>query len=139
DQLLREPSYPVVVSAGPPKVHPRVTAIDPTQVRKRFCERRDVSLRYGIIFVAPHVHPDPSHPPVLLRSRRERPACGRAAKKRDELAPSHSITSSARPSSVSGKVTPSALAVIMLMISSTFTACWTGRSAGLSPLRMRPT
>src|SRR5207249_5836594 len=50
----------------------------------------------------------------------------------------YSITSSARPSSVSGKVSPSALAVFMLMISSTLVACCTGRSAGLSPLRMRP-
>jgi hypothetical protein len=39
----------------------------------------------------------------------------------------HSITSSARPSSESGKVTPSAVAVLTLMISSIFVACWTGR------------
>jgi hypothetical protein len=50
----------------------------------------------------------------------------------------HSITSSARPSSVSGKVRPSALAVFILMISSTFVDCWTGKSAGFSPLRTRP-
>ena len=50
----------------------------------------------------------------------------------------HSITSSARPSSVSGTVRPSALAVLRLMINSTFVDCWTGRSAGFSPLRMRP-
>jgi hypothetical protein len=31
-----------------------------------------------------------------------------------------------------------ALAVFMLMISSTFVACCTGRSAGFSPLRIRP-
>src|SRR5216683_2414874 len=46
----------------------------------------------------------------------------------------HSITSLARPSNVSGTVNPSALAVLRLMTSSTFTACWTGRSAGLAPL-----
>ena len=50
----------------------------------------------------------------------------------------HSITSSARPSSEGGTVRPSALAVLRLMISSTFVACWTGRSAGFSPLRIRP-
>src|SRR5438128_4709783 len=49
----------------------------------------------------------------------------------------HSITSSARPSSVSGNVMPSALAVLRLMTSSTFVDCWTGRSAGFSPLRIR--
>jgi hypothetical protein len=36
-------------------------------------------------------------------------------------------------------VRPSDLAVLRLMSSSIFTACCTGRSAGFSPLRMRPT
>ena len=53
-------------------------------------------------------------------------------------APPHSITSSARPSSGSGTVRPSAFAVFMLMTSSTLVACWTGSSAGFSPLRIRP-
>src|SRR6516165_2797419 len=76
----------------------------------------------------------------LLRARHERPRRSRAADERDELAAlHHSITSSARPSSGSGIVRPRTLAVIRLMISSTFTACWTGRSAGFSPLRRRPT
>src|SRR5262245_8521347 len=74
----------------------------------------------------------------LLRAGRERPRRRRAAKQRDELAPSHSITSSARPSSGSGTVRPSALAVFILMVSWNFVTCWTGRSAGFSPLRMRP-
>ena len=42
----------------------------------------------------------------------------RAAEKRDELAPSHSITSSARTSSVGGTSSPSALAVLRLMTNS---------------------
>src|SRR5215472_2656132 len=50
----------------------------------------------------------------------------------------HSITSSARASRVIGKVIPSVLAVLRLMINSTFVACCTGRPAGFSPLRMRP-
>src|SRR5207244_4167879 len=50
----------------------------------------------------------------------------------------YSITSSARPSRGSGTLMPSALAVLRLMYSSTLVACWTGRSAGLSPLRIRP-
>src|SRR5262249_40579087 len=45
-----------------------------------------------------------------LRARHERPRC-RAADKRDELAPSHSITSSARARSVGGTVSPSMRAV----------------------------
>ena len=40
----------------------------------------------------------------LLRARRERPRRRRAAEQRDELAPFHSITSSARASSVGGTV-----------------------------------
>jgi hypothetical protein len=44
--------------------------------------------------------------------------------------PAYSMTSSARPINDSGTVTPSALAVLRLMISSTFVACWIGKSAG---------
>ena len=40
----------------------------------------------------------------LLRARRERPRRRRAAEQRDELAAVHSITSSARASSVGGIV-----------------------------------
>jgi transposase len=50
----------------------------------------------------------------------------------------YSITSSARASRVAGTSRPSVLAVLRLMNSSTFVTCWTGRSAGFSPLRMRP-
>src|SRR4249920_3315675 len=50
----------------------------------------------------------------------------------------HSITSSARPSSVIGKVRLSVFAVLRLITSSIFTACITGRSAGLAPLRIFP-
>src|SRR5258708_39326274 len=56
----------------------------------------------------------PHHRHRLLRARRERPRrC--AAEQRDELAPFHSITSSARASSMGGTSRPSALAVLRLM------------------------
>src|SRR5215471_16652805 len=42
----------------------------------------------------------------LLRARRERPRRCRAAEQRDELAPRHSITSSARVSRVVGTLRP---------------------------------
>src|SRR5262249_24423565 len=75
----------------------------------------------------------------LLPSRREGP-CRRAADQRDELAPPHhSITSSARASSVGGTSRPSALAVLRLITSSYFVGACTGKSAGFSPLRMRST
>jgi hypothetical protein len=51
----------------------------------------------------------------------------------------HSITSSARASTISGTVMPSALAVLRLTTSSYLVGCSAGRSAGLAPLRMRST
>src|SRR5262245_59756015 len=51
----------------------------------------------------------------------------------------YSITSSARASSVSGTVRPSALAVFMLMTSLKRVGFCTGRSAGLVPLRIGST
>src|SRR5262249_25817349 len=56
--------------------------------------------------------------PHLLRARHERPPCRRAAEKRDERAPLHSITSSARASSVGGISRPRAFAVFRLITSS---------------------
>src|SRR5262249_41243723 len=52
--------------------------------------------------------------------------------------PPHSITSSARATRVRGTSRPSTFAMRRLRNSSTFVVCWTGRSAGLSPLRTRP-
>ena len=49
----------------------------------------------------------------------------------------YSITSSAVICMISGTVRPSALAVLRLMIISIFVDCWTGRSAGFSPLSIR--
>src|SRR5262249_37464479 len=75
----------------------------------------------------------------MLRARRARPRHRRAAEQRDELAAFHSITSSARASSVAGTSRPSAFAVLRLMTSSYLVGACTGRSAGFSPLRMRST
>src|SRR5262249_27541884 len=75
----------------------------------------------------------------LLRARRERPCCRPATEQRDELAPSHSITSSAKAISLSGILRPRALAVVRLITSSNLVGCTTGRSAGLAPLRILPT
>ena len=52
---------------------------------------------------------------------------------------SYSITSSAMASSVGGTSRPSVLAVLRLITSSNLVDCITGRSAGFSPLRIRPT
>src|SRR6184192_51990 len=63
-------------------------------------------------------HADPPHPLRLLRAHRERPRDGRAAKQCDEVTPPHSITSSASASSLSGTVSPSALAALRLITNS---------------------
>src|SRR3954465_9084139 len=51
----------------------------------------------------------------------------------------HSITSSARASSVGGTVRPRALAALRLITSSILVGWMTGKSAGLAPLRIWPT
>src|ERR1700751_1358713 len=51
----------------------------------------------------------------------------------------YSITSSARARSEGGTSRPSALAVLRLITSSNLVGCWTGRSEGLSPLRILST
>src|SRR5207253_5816411 len=97
-------------------------------VEMRGVERR----RYGL------QHPNSVTLRRLLRVRRERPR-HRATDKSDELASLHSITSSARASSVGGTSMPSAFAVLRLIASSNLVGCWTGSSAGFSPRRMRST
>src|SRR5262249_56500896 len=72
----------------------------------------------------------------LLPTRRERPR-RRAAEQRHERAAPHSITSSARASSVGGTSRPRTLAVLRLIKNSNLVAWSTGRSARFSPLRIR--
>jgi putative tryptophan/tyrosine transport system substrate-binding protein len=60
----------------------------------------------------------------------------RAADERDEVAAFHSITSSARASSVGGRSSASAFAVLRFTTKSNSVGCSTGRSAGLPPLRI---
>src|SRR5262249_50547061 len=81
--------------------------------------------------------PDTRRLARLLRARRERPSRCRAAEQRDELAALHSITSSAATSKPGGTVRPSAFAVLRLSAVSYRVGACAGRSAGLSPRRMR--
>ena len=134
DQFGRHFGEAIFLAHQPAEFDRHVLALDEARFGQAFAERRheyDVRLRTGLQVS------DDGHRRRLLRPRQKRPS-SRAAEPRDEIAPFHSITSSARPSRLSGNVKPSALAVFMLMTSSTFVICWTGRSAGLSPLRMRP-
>ena len=70
DQLLRERSHLIAISAGPTKVDPQVAAIGPTQARKRLRERGVEKLPLRIVFVARHEHADAPNPCTLLRARR---------------------------------------------------------------------
>src|SRR5262245_38530579 len=90
-------------------------------------------LPYGAGLRAMYQDADAPHPLALLCARRERRR-GRAADERYDLAPPHSITSSARASSCGGTTRPSILAVWAFMTDT----CTTGKSVGLAPLRMRP-
>src|SRR4051812_14141670 len=63
----------------------------------------------------------------------------RTANQRDKVPPLHSITSSARASSVAGTSMPSALAVVRLITSSNLVGCSTGRSPGFAPRRILST
>src|SRR5262249_7880229 len=135
DQIGRQWRQSIVLTVRPPIFDRHVAAFDITGFAQALVER------------AHTVHPairrctakKPNHRHSwLLRARRERPRCCRAAEQRDELPPPHSITSSARASSLSGIWRPSAFAVLRLMTNSNLVGCMTGRSAGFSPLRIRP-
>ena len=63
----------------------------------------------------------------------------RTTEQRYELAASHSMTSSARASSVGGTSRPSALAVFRLTTRSKRVGCSTGKSDGFAPLRILST
>src|SRR5262249_39656881 len=126
----------VVLTFRPTVFDRHILAFDITRFLQTLPERPDLlpqrSGRSGIE-EADHGHCR------LLRARCERPCSRRAAKQGDELTASHhSITSSAGASSLSGTSRPSALAVLMLSTSSNLLDCMTGRSAGFSPLMMRP-
>src|SRR5262249_29314018 len=74
----------------------------------------------------------------LLRARCEWPRrC--TAKQCDELAPPHSITSSASVSRLSEILRPSALAVVRLMTRSDLVGCSIGSSPGFAPRKILST
>ena len=127
------------IAAAPAIVDLQVASYLPPQVPKFLKERSVAGLSLRVVRRYRGEHADPPHPLGLLRARRERPRSRRAAEQRDELAPVHSITSSARSKNVSGIARPSALTVVRLMTSSNLVGCSTGRSAGLVPLRILST
>jgi hypothetical protein len=101
--------------------------------------RRVTALRICVVRGQVHKYTNPPHSAGWLCPSRKRPRSRRAAEQRDELAAFHSITSSARASSVGGTSRPSAFAALRLIANSNLVGCTTGRSAGRAPFSTRPT
>src|SRR5215510_13162288 len=120
----------------PADIDAEVLPFDPAELPQRMTERRYVRLQDRVRRRATHQH---AHAPRLLRARRERPRGSRAADERYELAAVHSITSSARASSVGGISRPSAFATIRLITKSNLVGCSTGMSVGLVPRKILST
>ena len=116
----------------------KVAAEDVSAFLKPLAQARDAHVR--VRKIVPEIANARNFP---LRPRRRRPRarrCGRRpAEKTDELAPPHSITSSAGASSIGGMSTPSALAVFRLTTVLNFVACSIGMSPGFAPLESCPT
>src|SRR5262249_33065664 len=85
-------------------------------------------------------HPSPGIG-LCPRDPRQGGESGRARGQMQKLSAGkfHSITSSARASTLAGSSRPSAFAVLRLTTSSYLVGACTGKSAGFSPLRMRST
>src|SRR5262245_12495557 len=108
-----------------------VFAFNPSQLPQALAETVDVGVRCD---------GEPANARTFgLRGRRYGPRRCRAAEQRDERAPPHSITSSARASMLGGTSRPSALAVLRLITSSNLTGAWTGSSLGFPPRSTRST
>src|SRR5215831_13568656 len=136
DEFGGEVTQLLIATFRPSKRDQQILSLDKSGFTQAAAERRDHVGRLAGRAAAEK--PDHGHR-RLLRARRERPGSRRAAKQRDELAAlHHSITSSARASSMGGTSSPSARAVGRLMMKSNLVDCTTGRSVGFSPFRMRP-
>src|SRR5215475_8025050 len=120
DEISREPRQPIVLTVSPTIIEADILTLDDTgfvETSTDDCNERRVDLGR-----------------TTAEQRRRR-----AAEQRDELAPLHSITSSARCCKNHGTSSPSALAVLRLMTRSNLVGCTTGKSPGLAPLRIRST
>src|SRR5262249_19012141 len=124
NQLSRQRRHSVVLPARPAILNRHVLTLDIAcflQALTKPAHHRRVCVRGCAIKKSDQRHCR------LLRSRRERPS-RRATHKRDELAALHSITSSARASSVGGTSRPSALAAFKLRTIWYLVGICTGRS-----------
>src|SRR5262249_30044010 len=134
----REAAGTLDVAAGPAILSRDIDSLGPAQLLQALAQRIDARPSLGIVLGGVGQHSEAPHSVRLLRGRRlPHGEARRAADQRHDLAPPHSITSSARCWSCQGTSRPSALAVFMLITSSYLMGAWTGSSLNLAPLRMR--
>src|SRR5262249_34857373 len=120
DKIGHERGQAIVAAVEPMVLDRHVLAFDVADFLEAFTKRS--SLARGAFRRSGADEPNHRHH-RLLRARRERPRCRRAAEQRDELATgAHSITSSARSRIDVGRSIPIALAVLRLMAISNFVA-----------------
>jgi hypothetical protein len=108
------------VTLGPAKFDRYIATLDVSQLSKPLTKRLDQRTIRDWVRRTTMEKPDHRHR-SLLRLCGERPSECHAADKRHELAPLHSITSSARAKSVGGIVSPIAFAAFMLTTRSNLT------------------
>src|SRR5262245_29486352 len=115
-----------------------IAVLGPAERLETLAKCNDPSQHFGIVLGVWMQECDAPHALALLRARRERPRHS-AAEQRDEVAPFHSITSSARRRKSRLIVSPSARAVLRLTTSSNLVGCSIGKSAGFSPFKILAT
>src|SRR5215472_10361257 len=101
EQFLCENTRALDIRIGPSLLDPRVAAVYPTQSRQFLHECGKKASKFRIALGQPHQHADPPHSMGFLRARDARPCDWRPAEQQNELAPSHSIASSATDVQVS--------------------------------------
>src|SRR5262249_50315372 len=92
---IAKPLMPAPV-AWETKLHPHVTAVDPSQLLQSLLQGCDATLPLGVVLGEDGEHADPARLVRLLRARRERPSCRCTAEQCDELAPPHGAYPKAR-------------------------------------------
>src|SRR5215471_1724436 len=100
-ELISQYWQPIVIALRPTELDDEIATFDPAEVAKSGAKRRNATCVTGRGHQTEEADASDLR---CLRARRKRPRTARrhrrAAKQRDELAPSHSITSSASASNV---------------------------------------
>src|ERR1700704_2208752 len=123
DQIHRLFANPVHISRTPAEINTQVTTYGPPRLLHPLQECCETRLTLGVLSGEVQKHADAPHLVALLRACGQWPCRGCAAEHLDELPAPHSITSSARASSVGGTSMPSAVAVIRLITRSYLVGC----------------